>query len=230
MSTHAPGAVSAAMVPAGVVEDLARQVETVRGALERLREMPTQVQELARVVGALAEQVHRVSAVACPAEAAAPRSWLALDRDGQLAHQTLVEVVGWVGEVYLRYADAVVSFPDCWLWHPDVVEELLCLMGTWHSAYCGPTACTQAAGEWHERSRPGTVRRIKTLAGTCSLDNHHSHPGHPLPGEPVVPLAEALAPIADWWAHRRTGGAPEPTRAHLDAAATAGRAHRGGHR
>ncbi len=41
----------------------------------------------------------------------------------------------WVSGVYLRYSDAVNAFPDCWMWHPDVVEELLWLHRAWLSAY-----------------------------------------------------------------------------------------------
>ena len=209
--------------PAG----LAEEVQALRRAVGSLAGLPAQVGDLARVVGDLAEQV---TVVVGAVGVVAPRSWLVLDPDVRVVHQTLAGLTRWLGEVYLRYTDAAVSFPDCWLWHPDVVEELLCLMTSWRAPYCGPEASAQAAGEWHERSRPGMVRRIKTLAGNCSLESHQPRPGQTLPGGPVVPLAEALVPIAEWWALRRRGAAPEPTGADSDATAVDGRARRGDRR
>ena len=38
---------------------------------------------------------------------------------------TLAELGEWLRVVYLRYPDAASGLPECWLWHPDVVEELL---------------------------------------------------------------------------------------------------------
>jgi len=113
--------------------------------------------------------------------------------------------------VYLRYADAARLLPECWLWHPEVVEELLWLMYAWHAAYRDDDATVQRAGDWHDRYRPGVVRRIQELARHCSVENHLPRDGQPAGSRPVVPLAEALAPIADWWATRRGETPPQPT-------------------
>jgi hypothetical protein len=164
----------------------------------------------------------QVSALAArPRKAAAP-SWLVLPEDLAAAQEVLASLVGWLGEVYLRYADAAREFPECWLWHPDVVEELLWLMHAWHAAYRGHDACAALAGDWHDRYRPGVVRRIGKLTGNCSLEKHQPQPGRTLPARPVVPLGEAMEPIAAWWATRRGEPAPEPTEEHLGAARRSG--------
>ena len=70
--------------------------------------------------------------------------------------------------MFLRYPDGVAVLPECWLWHPDVVEELLWLMHAWRAAYEGRGASVQLAGDWHDRQRPGVVRRVRTAVGSCS--------------------------------------------------------------
>jgi hypothetical protein len=101
------------------------------------------------------------------------------------------------------------------LWHPDVIEELLCLMQAWLAAYRDDKAAVTLAGDWHDRYRPGVVRRITTTAGRCSLENHQPREGQSLPGGPVVPVAGAAEQIATWWATARTNPAPEPDKWHL---------------
>jgi len=53
-----------------------------------------------------------------------------------------------MGAMYLRYPDAAATLPDCWLWHPDLVEELLWLSHAWTAAYQGPDASVALAGDW----------------------------------------------------------------------------------
>jgi hypothetical protein len=122
--------------------------------------------------------------------------------------------------VYLRYPDAAQGLPDCWLWHPDVVEELLWLMHAWLAAYRDDKATVSLAGDWHDRYRPGVVRRITTTTGRCSLENHQPRDGQPPPGAPVVPVAGAAEQIATWWATTRTDPPPEPDEWHLATANT----------
>jgi hypothetical protein len=117
--------------------------------------------------------------------------------------------------VYLRYPDAAAGLPDCWLWHPDVTEELLWLMHAWLAAYRDEHAAVSLAADWHDRYRPNVVRRITTAAGRCSLENHQSRESQPLPGAPEVPVAVAAEPIATWWATQRQDPAPEPDEWHL---------------
>jgi hypothetical protein len=116
--------------------------------------------------------------------------------------------------VYLRYTDA--KLPDCWLWHPDVVEELLWLHAAWLAAYDEDAPVT-AAGDWHERQRPGVLARVKTYAGMCSLEAH-------LPGKerhrpaPTTPGEDAVPAIAAWWGNHRDQPGPVPTEEQIAAA------------
>jgi hypothetical protein len=212
---------------AAAVAGLAREVESVRLVVESLRSMPAQVDDLARVVGSLAEQTADTAAAA--AGGGAP-SWLdAPSDDPARVRSVLEELTGWMREVYLRYADAVAHLPECWMWHPDVVEELLWLMYAWLAAYRDENATVAKAGDWHDRYRPGVVRRIKVVAGTCSLENHQPRGTRHTSG-PVVPVAEALAPIAAWWATHRGEVPPEPSDAQLAEAAEHQRRSGGGRR
>ena len=202
---------------AAAVAGLAREVEALRRAIEPLRELPARVDELADLVARLAETT-AAAGTSRPAPAAAP-SWLALPAEVRTAHLVLTELTGWMGGVFLRYPDAAASLPECWLWHPDLVEELLWLMHAWLAAYRDETATVQLAGDWHDRQRPGVVRRIRAVAGTCSLDNHPPRDSRPT-GAPVPLGAAAAELIATWWATARDQPAPEPTDEHLTATLT----------
>jgi hypothetical protein len=206
---------------AAALAGLAAEVEALRRATDPLRQLPARVDELARLLARVADELADHTAHAGPA---APPSWLILPTDSTIARQVLGELTGWMGAVYLRYADAAASLPDCWLWHPDVVEELLWLMHAWATAYQGSAASVALAGDWHDRYRPGVVRRIKATTGTCSLENHPGRNARPdATGD--VPLAEAADGIAAWWATHRDQPAPEPTEQQL---AAADRRQRGG--
>ncbi len=141
------------------------------------------------------------------AEAARSRkpqpSWLVLPAETTVwdAVVLLVELAAWLGAVYLRYPDGVRSLPGGWLWHPDVVEELLWWHRTWTDAYTGIKASASAVGDWHDRLRPGVARRVLASAGVCSVENHQpgrtplQDPHHATGGVPV----RTLEPIAFWW-------------------------------
>jgi hypothetical protein len=88
--------------------------------------------------------------------------------------------------------------------------------------YRDENAPVSLAGDWHDRYRPGVIRRINALAGRCSLENHQPRDDQPLPGGPVVPVTGAAEQIATWWATSRTDPPPEPDEWHL-ATATARR-------
>ena len=127
------------------------------------------------------------------------------------ARLVLDQLMSWLGRVYLRYPDA--GLPECWLWHPDVIEELLWLRGAWRSAYHGPMASAQRAADWHDRQRPGVVRRIRAAAGSCSLREHLDQPA-----PHVVPAADAAPAIAVWWAGPAAASPPVPTGDQIRAA------------
>jgi hypothetical protein len=205
-----------AYASAGAVAGLAREIEALRRDLRRLREVPARLEELAELVAQLAE----ATATTTAAGAVGAPSWLDLPTEVETAQAVLAELIRWLEVVYLRYPDAAQGLPDCWLWHPDVVEELLWLMHAWLAAYRDENAPVSLAGDWHDRYRPGVIRRINALAGRCSLENHQPRDGQPLPDGPVVPVAAAAEQIATWWATSRTDPPPEPDEWHLATANT----------
>lgn len=195
--------------PADALAGLAREVDTLRRALGELDGLPTRVDDLTALVVRLTDTVG--AALSRPGPRPAP-SWLSAPADTAVLGDMLDGLCAWLHTVYLRYPDGVVALPECWLYHPDVVEELLWLMHAWLAAYQGETASVQAAGDWHDRQRPGAVRRIKAQAGGCSLIKHMTRPDrnqHPTGAVPV-PGADAVASIATWWAQHRDEPAPEP--------------------
>jgi len=196
---------------AAALAGLAREVEGLRRTLDSLREVSGRVDDLARLVGQLADAVAALTAH--PGAGTAP-SWLMLPTHEPTARRVLDKLTAWMAAVYLRYSDAAASLPECWCWHPDVIEELLWLMHAWLAAYQGKNASVALAGDWHDRSRPGVVRRIRAVAGMCSRENHMTRPGwdHTPSGAPEVPAIDAVASIAAWWGPRRDDPAPEPSR------------------
>ncbi|MFD1235882.1 hypothetical protein ACFQ34_21525 [Pseudonocardia benzenivorans] len=189
---------------------LARLVDGLRRDLDPLTGLPDRVEELASLVASLAEAL---AASTARKQAGPAPSWLLAPTDRQKAADLLDGLIGWMGAVYLRYPDGLATLPDCWCRHPDVVEELLWLMYAWSAAYQGPAASVGLAGDWHDRQRPGVVRRIRQSAGSCSRENHQTRPNRPpLPsGAPAVPGAHELDVVAGWWASNRDKSAPEPT-------------------
>ena len=187
---------------AGAVAGLAREVDGLRRAVDTLTELPARVDELA---GLLTQVLNDLAASnSRPGPPVAP-SWLDLD-PGEV-RAVLAELLDWMAAVYVRYPDAARSLPSCWLWHPDVVEELLWLQRAWHAAYRDANASVQLAGDWHDRLRPGVVRRIHTALRDCELSRHR--PAHP---RAVVPLGDVAAElVAEWWATGREHPAPEPS-------------------
>lgn len=194
----------------GALAGLASEVEGLRRRVEPLHRLPGQVAEVSEQVARLAEQVAEMAADPGPGVV---RSWLALDEDDpDLAGRLLAELSGWLETVFLRFPDGAAVLPDCWAWHPDVVEELLWLMQAWSAAYFDDKGGVLRVADWHDRYRPGVVRRLKATAAACSLENHS-----PPPARPTVPLPEAVGPIATWWGRDRDEPAPEPTEAQFAA-------------
>lgn len=191
---------------------LAREVDGLRRAVDPLREVRGRVDDLARLVAQLADTVTALAQR--PGPAPAP-SWLMAPADPAVAERVLIELCAWLHAIFLRYPDAAGALPPCWLWHADVVEELLWLMHAWCAAYQGKGASVQLAGDWHDRQRPGVVRRIKQNAGSCSIERHQTREGwdHRPTGATPVPGTDAVGVIAGWWAARRDDPAPEPAAA-----------------
>jgi len=202
---------------AAALAGLAREVEALRRGLEQLRGLSARVEEVADLVACLADVTAEQRT---PQSKAGAPSWLNLPDASHAAteaddvvedtEQLLTELVGWMGRVYLRYADAVCTLPACWLWHPDVVEELVWLRAAWRAAYTDPHAVVSQAADWHDRLRPGVVRRVKEYAGLCSIENHQpARDGATRSAS--APLGQAVGLIAAWWTTRRTDPPPAPT-------------------
>lgn len=205
---------------------LARQLERLQRTVDEanIEGLRIQVRVLARTVAELAENVAQLVEAGAGQEKPAP-SWLWLDRSGdplvdlQTAEALLDGLVDWAGRIYVRFPDG--SLPECWLWHPDVIEELVWLWKAWQAAYRGPAASVQRAGDWHDRQRPGVVRRIRAAAGSCSLREHLD----PVTS-PAVPVADAASAVAGWWAEPDRP-APVPTGDQIRAADAAHRSAAG---
>ena len=137
------------------------------------------------------------------------RSWLLAD-DVQQAIDDIGELIGWLGRVYLRFYRAELS--TCWLWHPDVVEELWWLRCAHADAYASETGSWLRVGDWHDRQRPGVMARVNAELGQCSLLRHVARNGHPADVvEPSpVPMADHVLAVATAWLSDGTAG-PVPT-------------------
>ncbi|MEV0290659.1 hypothetical protein AB0H36_41575 [Kribbella sp. NPDC050820] len=137
------------------------------------------------------------------------RSWLRLPEDDEAAVQSLLsELLPWMEATYLRYATARESLPPCWLWHPEIVEELLWLMDAWTTAYDSDEASNKLVGDWHDRQRPGVTRRIGEYAPACDVLAHRDTAGQTAV---TVPLAADADPFVTWWATSRDTHGPAPT-------------------
>lgn len=203
---------------AAAVAGLAHEVEQLRRTVDELARLPGELAQLAATVASLSDAVGGGARRESPAGAP---SWLAYPSDADdpaattAARTLLTALAEWVRAVYLRYQDAVSRFPECWLWHPDVVEELLWLRAAWQAAYA-LGASINAAGDWHDRQRPMVVHRIRDYAGVCSLEAHQAGRSEHRPS-PTVPHPEAIDAIAQWWTTRRTEPAPPPSQEQLAA-------------
>jgi hypothetical protein len=191
-------------------EQLYRDMRELRGVSRRVDELATSVAQLADTLGA--------AKPSGPSQIAP--TWIDLgtgpspSSSAADAEDLLRMLARWVAGVYLRYSDAGV--PDCWLWHPDVVEELLWLHAAWLSAY-DPEAPVTAVGDWHDRQRPGVVARVKSYAGLCSLEAHQPGQDRATRG-PVAPTQDAIADIAAWWVTRRDQAGPPPSAEQMETA------------
>lgn len=112
----------------------------------------------------------------------------------------VVDLLDWLAAVYLRFDGAALA--PCFAWHEGVIEELHVLRGA-HAAVWASKDWLRIS-DWMCRIRPDVVRRIHEALKGCDINQHR-----PTPAEPAVPLAGALAPIAEARAIGKP--APEPT-------------------
>jgi hypothetical protein len=199
------------------LERLARQVAA--DATRQVTDVELLVQQLAAEVTALARVVGDPDEPDPDAAAGAVRSWLLAD-DPEHARGDLADLVEWLGRAYLRYPGA--ALPSCWLWHPAVVEELWWLRNAHRAAYTGEGASWRDAGDWHDRQRPGVVKRVSGAVGDCELARHAAGGAWDGSGRGVVPLAGAADRIAQTWTATNTS--PTPTDKQITEAETHDRA------
>jgi hypothetical protein len=147
---HPPGEPGECLA-ASSVAGLAREVEQLRRTVDEHDALRERLDNLAGLVARLAETI----ATAPSAESAAPApSWLdhpaepgrpvEASEAARDAEDLLSKLSGWVAGIYLAYTDAR-SLPGCWMWHPDIVEELLWLHLAWLAAH-SPDAPSSAVG------------------------------------------------------------------------------------
>jgi len=130
--------------------------------------------------------------------------------DTESVERLLAGLVVWCGAGILRYADAVRHFPECWLWHPDVLEGTDLATSRVAVAPTRTRTPGRRAWDWHDRYRPGVVRRIRDMAGRCSPQRPHSprRPARP----PTATGVREMGALADWWAGSRQAAPTRPQR------------------
>lgn len=148
------------------------------------------------------------------------RSWL-LGTDPDQARADLSDLIGWLYRVYLRYDDA--GLCSCWLWHPDMVEELWWLRRAHADAYDPEAGSWLRVADWHERHRPGVVKRVGPVVRRCELSLHAQ--GAELDrAADAAPLAVHTDQIATAWTTDPARPVPLPSTVQLDEADRAVRA------
>lgn len=190
------------------VQAVARVVDR---ALRRVEDLDRRVSALAEVITDLAHKLTADRSGVAEQESPADdqsgtgpvgpglRSWLLADDPAQ-ADADLSDLVGWVWRVYLWWPDAWLS--SCWLWHPEVIEELWWLRVAHADAYDRKSGTSWRVGDWHDRLRPGVVRRLRPIVVKCELNRHVPFNGRPVEVTPPGPpgLARHAGAVAAVWA------------------------------
>jgi hypothetical protein len=213
---HEEPGVAAQRAVAGLartVEALSRDVDAMRSGLKHTASA-RELTRLAKVVTELGEAMTQAPAKRSNGRsgddeaATAVRSWLVLAEDEAAVQAVLSELLPWLQTVYLRYKDGRESLPVCWLWHPEIVEELLWLMDAWTAAFHGEEASLKQVGDWHDRQRPGVAKRVTGYGEGCSVLAHRENAGQPAV---TVQLMNDADPFVTWWATGRDHNGPTPT-------------------
>lgn len=215
------------MAEPGAESGLGRQVERLS---RQVVKTDAQVRSLAAGLQRLTERVTSNTSPGSPGSGSADpseadevlTSWLTTS-DFPEATALVDALTPWITAVYLRFPDS--DLPTCWALHPHVVEELWWLRNAWFDAYAGPKPSWQKIGDWHDRQRPGVVKRLSggDSGNRCNLGKHATNPQP----EPAAPMPDLLPHVLTAWCS--TGRARWPlsptteqiadARRHEDAAA-----------
>ena len=190
MTTQRKGATPEQQVVAlgRLIEDQARTIAALKDEIERrFNAQAGDVAELRRESGQAARASTRALALitdvaerlgdeqAEPEERVLPVNLL-MAADGNAVAEVLEELRAWLRAVYIRYEGSgdqpAPVLSDCWAWHPGAVTELHTLYRVWLAAFEGPRASDQAVADWHDRYRPGTVRRVNASLADCRPEKH----------------------------------------------------------
>ena len=160
------------------------------------------VEALERDVATIAEAYVKLTSQRDPSRV---RSYLQED-DEESARLTLEDLAGWAAAVWVQYPDG--QLPECWLYHPPIIEELVAVMGAHRACFRKGGTWSQFA-DWHARLRPSAAERIRRYAPSCTLDLHQ--PGEQFDPAAVtsVPRLQDISQVAAQWTE--TGTSPYPT-------------------
>lgn len=185
-------------------DGLGPEVERLRRALAAVTAKVTEHDEL---IGVQAESIQDLTGPRGTPPAVT--SWIDMQPDEQdEARAQLNDLAAWVGRVYLRYSGA--ELPSCWMWHPDVVEELWWLYCCHTVAYRSRGGSWAKVATWHHTERPGVVARIRPAVGTCELSRHTDTAFDRVDTGPrEAPLRRHLDLVAATWVERREPPAPD---------------------
>jgi hypothetical protein len=137
---------------------LAAEMDAMRAGTKELR---GEVRLLTATVDALVAQTSPTGN--------GPLSWLDMGGTGRNTEAVLHTLWAWLNRVYLAYQpDAYL--PVCWLWHDQVIEELLALMDTWVACH-RPGASHREVSDWHDL-RPRVAARVRGYTQGCGLPKH----------------------------------------------------------
>lgn len=189
-----------------------------RDMYRRLHQVETDTQVLTSKVASLGEGFEEVtstvveladsiSALARQLEPSTVRSWLAVE-DEEKARLYLADLQKWLSEVWVHYDSA--PLPECWAYHPGVVEELWVLMNL-HRSVFRKGGTWQALADWQDRYRPHVVERLAKLAARCSLARHEQGAESDPADERAVPDQFDPGAVARAWTAGR--GVPYATQA-----------------
>lgn len=176
-----------------------REVEELRAEVGALSGV---VVELSGIVRELSEDIVRLSVQGDPSTV---RSWIATD-DPEMARLMLADLADWLATVWVRFPGP--RLPECWAYHPAVVEELWVIRSL-HRAAFRKGGTWQGLADWMAKYRPTAAARIDKEAGSCALSEHQ--PGADLdpskwPNLPATDLSE----VADYWTGNRRAPYPPP--------------------